>query len=72
MPPVMRAVTSSHINRTGYDAETQEFHVQWTDGKTSVYEGVPAGVADSVQNSWSVGKALRESIKGAYKHRYRE
>jgi len=72
MPPVMRGVFSSHVRRIGHDAETKELVVEWDTGKTSIYEGVPAGVADSVANAWSVGTALRQQIKGAYKHRYRE
>lgn len=68
----MRGVHSSHVDRIGWDAETQELVVQWDSGKTSIYSGVPHGVADSVQNSWSVGKALTSDVKGKYPHRYRE
>lgn len=72
MPPVMRGVHSSNVERIGWDAETQELVVQWDSGKTSIYEGVPHGVADSTMNAWSVGSALIRDVKGAYPHRYRE
>ena len=68
--PVMRGVFSSHVNKVGYDAEKQELFVEWDTGKTSVYSGVPAGLADSVSSGWSVGKALASEIKGKYAHRY--
>jgi hypothetical protein len=70
--PVMRGVFSSHVNKIGHDPETKELFVEWDTGKTSIYTGVPVGVADTVSNSWSVGKALREHVKDAYPHRYRE
>jgi hypothetical protein len=72
MPPVMRSVYSSHVNRIGYDNETGELHVQWDSGKTSVYSGVPAQLADETMNSWSVGKSLSTSIKPTFPHRYLE
>ena len=70
MPPVMRSVFSSHVDRIGHDPETGELHVTWDSGKTSVYEGVPADVAHSMMNSWSVGTALRDQVKPNFKHRY--
>jgi hypothetical protein len=70
MPPQMREVFSSHVNKTGYDDQARELWVQWDTGKTSVYEGVPDDVAQSVMNSWSVGTAIRERIKPQYPHRY--
>lgn len=72
MPPVMREVYSSTVDRVGYDAESGELLVQWRDGKTSAYEGVPQHVADEAQNSWSVGKFLHQTVKPAFRHRYVE
>lgn len=68
--PNMLSVFSSHVNRIGYNAETNELHVEWDSGKTSVYSGVPAGVADGVMRSWSVGTALHNEVKDKYEHRY--
>lgn len=70
MPPPMRSVFSTHVDRIGHDAATGELHVQWDTGKTSVYVGVPPDVADEVMNSWSVGKALTERVKPRFQHRY--
>ena len=71
MPPVMREVYSSHVNKIGHDPKTNELWVEWDSGKTSVYSGVSAELADQVTNSWSVGSALRDQIKsGGYAHRY--
>jgi hypothetical protein len=70
MAPTMRDVFSSHVSRIGHDPDTSELHVQWDTGKTSAYANVPAEVAQSVMNAWSVGAALREQVKGKYEHRY--
>ena len=70
MPVTMRDVFSSHVDKIGYDPGASELVVTWDSGKTSIYTGVPAGVAENVMNSWSVGKALTETVKGQYGHRY--
>ena len=70
MPPVMQSVFSSHVSRVGYDADTQELHVEWDSGKTSVYSGVPPDVADEARKSWSVGTFLTENVKYQFPHRY--
>lgn len=69
--PQMTPVFSSNVKAIGHDPETNELHVEWQNGKVSVYEGVPAKVASDVQNAWSVGKAVNEQIKDNYNHRYR-
>lgn len=68
--PVMQSVHSTHVDRIGYAADTGELYVQWQGGKTSVYSGVPSGVAHDVTNAWSVGQAVREQIIPNYQHRY--
>ena len=70
MPAVMRPVYSSHVNQIGHDPETQELHVLWDTGKKSIYEGVPAALAEQVRTSASVGGALRKMVKDRYAHRY--
>ncbi len=70
MPPAMRNVYSSTVDRAGYAPETNELHVVWKGGKTSVYSDVSPVKADEVLNSWSVGKAIHRQIKGAHEHRY--
>lgn len=68
--PQMRSVFSSHIESIGHDPETNELHVKYQNGRTSIYEGVPADLADTVSNSESVGSAIHQMIKGQYGHRY--
>ena len=63
-------VFSSHVDSIGYDTATRELHVTYSSGRTAVYEGVDAGVMRSVVTSPSIGLALREHVRGRYKHRY--
>lgn len=71
MPPEMKSVFSTMVSEIGYDEDTAELYVTWPKGKTSVYSGVPADVAHTVMNSWSVGQAINSEIKAAgYSHRY--
>jgi hypothetical protein len=67
----MRSVISDNVSDIGYDDETGELHVVWKkSGKTSVYSGVPAGVASQTMNAFSVGQAISQDIKPNYPHRY--
>lgn len=66
----MKDVYSSHVDQVGHDPQTNELHVKWDSGKTSVYSNVPAELAQSVVQSWSVGKALTAQVKGQFPHRY--
>jgi hypothetical protein len=66
---VWKSVLSSRVSRVGYDSETQELFVEWAKGKMSVYEGVPADVADDFSKSWSVGSAVNDLLSG-YPMRY--
>jgi KTSC domain len=67
----MREVYSSAVDRIGYDEGTEELHVRWKrSGRLSIYEGVPAKLADEVMNAPSVGKAVMSSIQPFCGHRY--
>lgn len=66
----MREVYSSHVDSIGYDPEKHELIVRWAKGKVSAYEGVTPDHAEQIMNAPSIGQALNESIKGAFKHRY--
>ena len=71
MPPVtMHPVYSSNITSVGHSPETNELHVQWRRGRTSVYDNVSATKADEVRRSSSVSKAVREMIIPNHDHRY--
>lgn len=68
--PDMRSVFSSHVANIGHDADTNELHVQWKNGKTSIYEGVDENKANLVMNSESIGQALNQFVKNQHEHRY--
>jgi KTSC domain len=70
MPPKMKPVYSSHVDKIGHDSDTQELHVQWKGGKISIYSGVSETLADEISKSWSVGKAISDQIKDNFPHRY--
>ena len=63
-------VHSSSVETVGYDANTQELHVVWKSGKTSIYSNVPQSVARSASTAWSPGKFLKEEVQPNYAHRY--
>ena len=70
MMPYMRQVFSSNVAEVGYDADTAELFVTWKSGKTSVYTGVPADVAQAAMTAYSVGQAIQQDIIPNYPHRY--
>lgn len=63
-------VYSSNVQTVAYDADTSDLYVTWAKGRTSVYSGVPAELADQVANAASVGSMLNAEIKPYYPHRY--
>ena len=63
-------VYSSMVSEVGYDDETQELLVTWTNGRRSIYSGVPEGLADQLSRAPSVGQMLNSDIKGVFPHRY--
>lgn len=70
MPPVMIGVHSTHVDAVGHDPATSELWVRWDNGKTSIYSGVSADLAEEVRSAWSVGEALRTRVKPFHGHRY--
>lgn len=65
---VMKQVNSSHIHAIGHDVASQELHVEYKRGGTSVYKDVPADKAREIMNSHSIGKALHALVKGQHDH----
>lgn len=62
-------VFSSMVTSVGYDPEKAELYVTWSkSGKTSVYAGVPEGVALDLSNAPSVGQMVNMEIKPYYQH----
>lgn len=65
----MRRVFSSHVERVGYDPDTQELHVHFrgsrnTPDRLVVYRDVPPHKGNAVLNAPSIGTALHFNIRG--------
>lgn len=68
----MRRVYSSHVDKIGHDPALNELHVEYSDGKKSVYAGVDADKAKLVMGSESIGKALHQHVKSVgHGHSYK-
>lgn len=62
-------VFSTMVTSVAYDEEKAELSVTWAKGgKTSVYAGVPEGVALDLSNAPSVGQMVITEIKPYYQH----
>lgn len=67
--PWSKNVFSTMVSAVGYDEEKSELYVTWAkSGKTSVYAGVPEGVALDLSNAPSVGQMVNMEIKPYYTH----
>lgn len=67
----MRRVFSSHVEAIGYDTQSREFHVEYKNGKTSVYMDVPPQVAQLIQSAPSIGEAIHANLRGQFAHGYK-
>ena len=63
-------VFSTNVSQIGHDPDTDELHVTWANGKTSIYAGVSAQKASQVMRAPSVGSAIASTIKPNHQHRY--
>lgn len=68
MTPMVEMIQklSSHVSAVGYDAESGELHIEYSNGTKAVYHGVPADIAELVTNGYSVGSALHNHVKGKF------
>lgn len=67
--PWSKNVFSTMVSAVGYDEEKSELMITWAkSGKTSVYAGVPEGVALDLSNAPSVGQMVITEIKPYYQH----
>jgi len=64
--PEMSAVSSSNIAAVGYDAENQTVYVQFLNGSTYAYKGVPEHEYEMLRTSSSVGSYLNRNYKNIY------
>lgn len=64
--PEMQPVNSSNIVAVGYDPESQSVYVQFLNGTTYRYKGVPEHEFDNLRTASSVGSYLNRNFKNVY------
>lgn len=64
--PDMQPVSSSNIAAVGYDAENQTVYVQFLNGSTYAYRGVPEHEFENLLTAPSVGSYLNRNFKNIY------
>jgi hypothetical protein len=64
--PQMFHVSSSNIAAVGYDAEGQTVYVQFLNGTTYAYKGVPEHEFENLRTASSVGSYLNRNYKNIY------
>lgn len=66
----MRPVFSSHVAAIGYD--NGDLHVQYNNGRSGFFAGVPEALANQVMTAPSVGSALHAQIRGTFQWSYND
>lgn len=64
--PDMQSVSSSNIAAIGYDLENQTAYVQFLNGSTYAYKGVPEHEFENLRTAPSVGSYLNRNYKNVY------
>ena len=64
--PDMQPVSSSNIAAVGYDAGNQTVYVQFLNGSTYAYKGVPEHEFQNLLTAPSVGSYLNRNFKNVY------
>lgn len=64
----MKPVKSSNVKAAGYDAEAQALHIQFGNGATYRYSGVPKDVYDDLCQCESIGRFVANNLKGKFEH----
>lgn len=64
--PEMHPVSSSNIAAVGYDPESQSVYVQFLNGSTYRYNGVPEHEFENLRTASSVGSYLNRNFKNVY------
>jgi len=64
--PDMQPVSSSNIAAVGFDAENQTVYVQFLNGSTYAYKGVPEHEFENLRTAPSVGAYLNRNFKNVY------
>ena len=68
MALVWTDVTSSQLSKIGYDEETQEAQVRFSNGSLYSYKSVPKEVVDGIVDAKSVGRAFNNSLKYGFEY----
>lgn len=62
----MIAVTSSNIDAVGYDPDTKLLQINFLNGTSYQYDGVPEYVAQGLVDASSVGQYFNANVKDSY------
>ncbi len=62
----MISVSSSNIAAVGYNEADQVLRVQFNNGRTYEYDGVPVDVYDALMVADSVGKEFNATVKNQF------
>ena len=64
--PEMHPVSSSNIAAVGYDAESESVYVEFLNGSTYKYSGVPASEFENLKTASSVVSYVNRNYKNVY------
>lgn len=64
--PEMYPVSSSNISAVGFDPDNQMVYVQFLNGSTYAYKGVPEHEFENLRTAPSVGSYLNRNYKNIY------
>jgi len=64
--PNMQPVISSNIASVGYDEEDESVYIQFLDGSTYAYKGVPKHEFENLRTAPSVGSYFNRNYKNVY------
>jgi len=64
--PEMQPVSSSNVASVGYVAVNQAAYVQFLNGSTYIYKGVPEHEFENLRTASSVGSYLNRNFKNIY------
>ena len=64
--PDMQPVSSSNIASIGYDSDNQIVYINFLNGSTYAYKGVPEQEFESLRTASSVGSYFNRNYKNIY------
>ena len=65
----MIQLESDHLDQIGYDESTETLYVDFVDGSSYSYSGVPMSAFEGLQDASSHSENFRTRIKGHYSYR---